>query len=152
MNGASIDSSTGDGYRGVPVLVLGASGFIGRWVARRLCDRGAIVHLVVRDRATASKMFAEFGIVGEAIEADLSRAEAGESVVAATRPAIVFNLAGYGVDRAEREEQSLHAINTALVMALAEAIHKRPAGTWRGQRLVQAGSAAEYGQIKRAAG
>jgi nucleoside-diphosphate-sugar epimerase len=148
LNGASIDSSIGESYRDQPVLVLGASGFIGRWVARRLCDHGAIVHLVVRDRAAASKLFAEFGIVGDVIEADLSRADAGESVVAAARPAIVFNLAGYGVDRSERDEPMLHAINTALVMALAEAVHNSPAGTWRGQRLVQAGSAAEYGQIR----
>ena len=146
MSGGPGEPSIGEEYRDLPVLVLGASGFIGHWVARQLCDRGALAHLIVRDRATASKVFAGSGIAGTVIEADLTAAASVASVVAAVRPAIVFNLAGYGVDRSERDDVALRAINTDLVIALAEAVHESPAGTWRGQRLVQAGSAAEYGQ------
>jgi uncharacterized protein YbjT (DUF2867 family) len=47
-------------YRGVRALVLGASGFIGRWVARTLCAQGASVCLVVRDKVVAKKVFSNY--------------------------------------------------------------------------------------------
>jgi nucleoside-diphosphate-sugar epimerase len=61
------------------------------------------------------------------------------------RPAITFNTAVYGVDPAERDRDMMKAINTALVVELCEQLGAEPAPGWRGQRLVHAGSALEYG-------
>src|SRR5688572_11323684 len=45
-----------DPYCGTHVLVFGASGFIGRWVARGLCARGAKLSLVVRNKRIAEQI------------------------------------------------------------------------------------------------
>ena len=49
-------------YRGSRAVVLGAAGFVGRWVARALCAEGANLTLVVRHRAPAATIFAAYGI------------------------------------------------------------------------------------------
>lgn len=43
-------------WRGVPVLVTGADGFIGSWVAERLLDEGAEVVILKRDRPAHSRL------------------------------------------------------------------------------------------------
>lgn len=43
-------------WRGVPVLVTGADGFIGSWVAERLLDEGAEVVILKRDRPAKSRL------------------------------------------------------------------------------------------------
>lgn len=138
--------SIAESYRGVRAMVLGASGFIGRWVARSLCDRGAIVHAVVRDRTTAARVFAEHGIAAEVLEADLRHLSTFEAMLKGVAPAIVFNLAGYGVDRTEQDEGAHQALNTQLVLAVSEALRQVRADGWAGQRLIHAGSAQEYGR------
>ena len=86
-------------YRGLIVVVLGGSGFLGRWVARKLCLQGALVHLVVRNRAHAKTVFAQYGVDGEIFELDLANdAGALRDLLLAVRPVITFNLAGYGID------------------------------------------------------
>jgi UDP-glucose 4-epimerase len=130
-------------YAGVSALVLGASGFIGAWVARRLHAAGARVHAVGRDRVRVS------GAVGEAaadiITADLSHRGAVLPIIESVRPAIVFNLAGYGVDRVERDPAMMVAINANLVAELCERLSSDAASSWSGLRLIHVGSALEYG-------
>ena len=135
-----------EAYRGVRAVVLGASGFIGCWVARGLCEHGAIVHAVVRDRAAAAKRFAEYRVIADTIEADLTQPGALQAILRDARPSIVINLAGYGVDRTERDEHTLESLNAHLVAALTEAVGQLRADAWRGQRLVHVGSAQEYGR------
>ena len=65
-------AAIGNDYRGADAVVLGASGFIGRWVARALASRGAIVHPVVRHRAAAEKILDAYGVTGRPVTADLS--------------------------------------------------------------------------------
>jgi nucleoside-diphosphate-sugar epimerase len=122
---------------GSRVLVLGASGFIGRWVARGMTARGAQATLVVRDAAAAAPILERWGARGELVTADLSCSGEGTRLVRHLAPQIVFNLAGYGVDRSERDDPSAHALNTALVRELAESCGD--------VRLVHVGSALEYG-------
>ena len=57
----------GEQYRKVPVLVLGAGGFIGRWVARALSSMGADLRSVVRDAIRAEGIFSRYGVRGKVI-------------------------------------------------------------------------------------
>jgi nucleoside-diphosphate-sugar epimerase len=125
-------------YRRTVALVLGASGFIGRRVARALAERGARVVQAVRDRA-------RWGLAGDVIETDLMRPGNARALVHAVRPTITFNLAGYGVDREERNERAAFRLNAELVAELAAAITEFRHSGWPGADLVHAGSALEYG-------
>jgi UDP-glucose 4-epimerase len=110
------------GYDGIPVAVLGASGFIGRCVVRKLAEQGARILPVGRQ--------------------DLASLE---TLYRRLRPTITFNLAGYGVDPAQREESEAFHVNAELPRALAGAVAATRDARWRGQHLIHAGSAAEYG-------
>lgn len=129
------------------IIVLGAAGFIGRWVSRRLCCQGVKPFLVVRDRAAASRVFRDYEIEGEIIQADFQSLDSVSEFVGQIKPDVIFNLAGYGVDRSERDEEVAYRINAQLVEAVcrAMAIHRNP--NWDGQSIVHAGSALEYGEI-----
>ena len=109
-------------YAGVGAVVLGASGFIGRWVARALGAAGARLHLVVRDPTAAAPVFRRWGVRGEIVCADLARPGELAAVLGAIRPSITFNLAGYGVDRDERDVALAERINAALVEELIDAV------------------------------
>lgn len=140
--------TTGDRpWADVPVLVLGASGFVGRWVARRLTAGGARVTGAVRDPDRARAVFAAYDIAAAVAAVDLADARAVERLFAATRPAITFNLAGYGVDRSERDEQTFTRINVDLVREIADLVEQHAVSGWPGLRLVHTGSALEYGAI-----
>lgn len=134
-------------FAGVRVLVTGAAGFIGRWVARRLGQAGADLILPVLDRDTAEAVFARYGIRGTILELDLGSQESLERLLGEARPAVLINLAGYGVNRSEREEPLFWRINADLPAALAHAMveHREPG--WPGAALIHAGSIAEYGPI-----
>ena len=127
-------------------MLLGASGFIGRWVARALARQGAALILPMRRAGPDDGILARRGIHGERIELDLTDTPRLAELIRQREPAIVFNLAGYGVDRSERDEALSHRINAQLVEVLCDAL-RRPASGWGGIRLVHAGSALEYGAI-----
>lgn len=135
-------------YQGVPVLLLGASGFIGRWVARALGECGAKLFLVVRNRESATDIFKQYGIAGSLIEMDLTAEPASfAELYRDIQPAITFNLAGYGVDRTERNEMRAQQVNTALIGKLCAVISGQQHPSWQGQQLVHIGSALEYGTL-----
>ena len=128
-------------------MVLGASGFIGRWVARALCTRGARVHLVVRNKNIGKNILARSVVEGKMVEADLRDAVSTRTLFGNIRPAITFNLAGYGVDRSERDETTAFEINAQLVKNACEAIARVRDIGWPGRDIVHVGSATEYGAI-----
>ncbi|MCP4357324.1 MAG: NAD(P)-dependent oxidoreductase [Chloroflexi bacterium] len=134
-------------YAGIRVVVLGASGFIGRWTARVLCQQGADVCLAVRDAAVAAPIFAAYDIAGDVVELNLGEETAVTNLIAQYRPAITFNLAGYGVDRSERDETTAYQINAYLLQTLAEAVASHPHPNWGGQQIIHVGSALEYGVL-----
>lgn len=134
-------------YEGTRVLVLGASGFIGRWVARALSEAGADVVVSVRSRATAVPVLDRWGIDAPMLEADLRDDQAVLDVCRAVEPSITFNLTGYGVDAAERDDEPAYAINARLVGRLAEVLAKQQDPRWAGCHLVHVGSALEYGDV-----
>lgn len=137
----------GNPYSGRRIVVTGATGFIGRWVARRLTEQGAELVLIVRDAARARRILAPWEIRGRIWELDLGSSTPLARIFEDIRPAAVFHLAGYGVDRREREEAAFWALNANLPARLAEALAGRIDSTWPGAHLVHAGSIAEYGPI-----
>jgi nucleoside-diphosphate-sugar epimerase len=136
-----VNSNTTALYKDVRVLVLGASGFIGRQVASRLGQSGADLALAVRNtNSLSTKQFS-----GEILEIDLLDFEAVSGLITQTSPTVVFNLAGYGIDPGERDETKARRINADLLPVVTKAISRVPASRWRGQRIVHTGSALEYG-------
>jgi nucleoside-diphosphate-sugar epimerase len=133
-------------YRDRRVLVFGGSGFIGRWVARRLADAGADLFLAAREPDLVAPRWAALGVRGVPLKADLSRPGTASEVIRSVRPSITFNLAGYGVDPLERDEALGERINRDLVAELARAAGDCLDPRWVGQHLIHAGTAAEYGE------
>jgi dTDP-glucose 4,6-dehydratase len=134
-------------YEGATVLVTGASGFIGRWVARTLCSQRANVNLVVRNKSVAEKIFSKYGVYGNIFEVDLLNSEMVVDLFQRVRPSITFNLAGYGVDPSERDEKTAYQINAYLVEAVCKAMRSIQDTDWSGQDVIHVGSALEYGII-----
>lgn len=136
-----MDSRIAAQYRDVRVLVLGASGFIGRWVTRRLMGVGADLAVAVRDPAS---MEGEV-LFGPPLLVDLLDFEAVSDLIDQVRPSVIFNLAGYGIDPNERHADTARLINAELPPLLLESLHPLTGPPWRGQRIVHTGSALEYG-------
>ena len=141
----------GDGsnpYHRLPVAVIGATGFVGRWVARELSRRGSDLFLFVRSATAAASVVAEYGIRGELVEADLLQApDCLVGPFQRIRPAITFNLSGYGVRPDERDERLADRVNSRFPPALCDAVGSVEPRDWAGQALVHAGSALEYGEV-----
>lgn len=131
----------GSAYAREDVLVLGASGFIGRWVARALAQAGARLHLGSRrppppDLRAASR---SVHLV------DLLEHGALESLIAQLDPRWIFNLVGYGVDPRERDASLSNRLNAELPSRLAEATRRRDRDATT--TIVHVGSMAEYGPV-----
>lgn len=140
---------TGDGDRalaGRRVLVLGATGFVGRWTVRVLERWGAEVVPHARDAERARSVLAGTAAGERIVRADLAEADRIEEVVRRVRPATVFNLVGYGVDRSERDERTAYRINDALVGEICRAASRHGAAEAEGVAVVHVGSALEYGE------
>jgi len=139
--------SSNDPYRDIHIVVIGASGFIGRWVARDLAARGARLSLVVRDRLAAEQIFWAYGVHGNVFEADLENLETVTKLLETLKPCMVFNLAGYGMDRSGRDNKSAYQINARLVRVILNSMAKVRNPLWMGQDIVHVGTALEYGII-----
>ncbi|REJ78236.1 MAG: NAD(P)-dependent oxidoreductase [Acidobacteria bacterium] len=133
-------------YEGARALVLGAGGFIGLWVSRLLSEAGAEVTTALRNGASAG-LLETFGVRSEIRVSDLMTAGSLKHLISSARPSIVFNLAGYGIDRTETDEETAFKINSGLVNQVCEAVDSGPAGGWNKLRVVHAGSAMEYGAV-----
>jgi nucleoside-diphosphate-sugar epimerase len=134
-------------YAGRRVLLTGATGFMGQWVARLLNAAGANLCVSGRDASALHNFCDAHHFASEVFEADLSRSGAFSSLYNFAMPDITLNLAGYGVDRTEQDAALFAAINTRLVQEIAETIAANRAGAWTGLRLVHVGSAFEYGSV-----
>ena len=129
------------------MLVLGAGGFIGRWVARALSSAGADLCLGVRDATRAERIFSRYGVTGKVMAADLTNPESIRSLLLDARPAVLFNLAGYGVDPSERDEKAAYQMNADLIRTICRTLVSAGDTTWPGQQFVHVGSALEYGSL-----
>ncbi|MDX1578745.1 MAG: NAD(P)-dependent oxidoreductase [Gemmatimonadota bacterium] len=124
-------------------LVLGASGFIGRWVAAALEGAGARVTPVARDREAAEAALTMAGVRAVPVTADLADFDEAAALVREGGPHVVCNLVGYGVDRSERDADVAQRLNAELPARLAALAREN------GAALVHAGSALEYGVADR---
>ena len=118
-----------------PALVVGATGFIGRRLVRRLVEAGSRVHcLVFPERGQASR-------IGELAGAVPVSAAAGDAdaLARASRAAgaeVVYTLAAAGVAPAARDPAILAAGNADLLVRLIAAAAAAPprlflhAGSW----------------------
>ncbi len=136
-----------DAYRDVSALVLGAGGFIGRWVARSLSSLGADLHMAARDAPALTRVARGYGLHGQSHLVDLAEPGAARELCARLRPAIVFNLAGYGVDPSERDQALAERLNRDLPGEVAHAMLGCAGGQWSGKSVVHAGTALEYGPV-----
>lgn len=135
-------------YSGVRVLVAGASGFIGRWVARLLSQAGADLWLLSRDPGALGSICHAYSIRGKGIFTSLDEPQAFRRAYQVLRPAVTFNLVGYGVDPNERDSALAQALNAQLVGEMAETIAATNGPRWEGLRMIHVGSAFEYGPIR----
>lgn len=134
-------------YKEKNVVILGASGFIGRWLARALSKNGAHVFLFVRDKLAANIIFNQYEINGIIFEHDLVANEASlKDLFQTISPDLVFNLAGYGVDPNQRDKVTAYKVNAGLIETICHAISETKSDTWNGQNIVHVGSALEYGK------
>lgn len=131
-------------FRYTRALVLGANGFVGHWVARALRAQGAHLMCAVRTIEGAERL-ARHQLGAVVVRRDLGDLDALASWIPALRPSVIFNLAGYGVDRGERDEALGDLMNHRLVEALGHVVAAMPRDEWNGARLVHVGSALEYG-------
>jgi UDP-glucose 4-epimerase len=132
-------------YDGLRVVVLGATGFIGRWVARELCAKGASVSTIVRDKKRADEIFSKYQIHAKIYEVDLIDNDQILTLFKKIRPCVTFNLAGYGVDKTENESEMAYRINSELVSHISRAQYEICDRNWEGRDLIHVGSAFEYG-------
>jgi len=121
------------------LLLLGASGFIGRHVLQMV---GKTADVVVVTRNAASLELS--GVTVQ--ELDLTVDTALEHCLHQTKPDVVINLAGYGIDPRERDPSAFEAVNTVLPARITRAL-AGIGSDWPGTRLVHAGSALEYGRL-----
>lgn len=121
------------------VLVTGASGFVGRWVARLATAAGAEVILAARDAAAVERLRPDWRLAGPVEQVDLSAPGSGGQLVERVAPGLVVNCCGYGVDRSERDEGLATRLNAHLPGELAAA------AATVGAVLVHLGTALEYG-------
>lgn len=134
-------------YQNARVIVLGASGFIGRWVARTIPDE-AKTYLVVRHFDSSQRLLTAYNAKGTLIQIDLLNFSDLPRLFSEVQPSIVFNLAGYGVDPTERDSHLMHEINAELPRVICELIKSHHDRAWIGQNLIHAGTALEYGTAK----
>jgi UDP-glucose 4-epimerase len=129
------DDHDTDALRGCPVLVTGATGFLGRHLARRLLRFGAEVHALTR--STTSVLPDLPGVTWH--RGDLTDADALGRLMRRIAPTAVFHLAS----QVQGHRESVLALpmleaNTAAAVAVMTAAHDLP-----GCRVVLAGSIEE---------
>jgi nucleoside-diphosphate-sugar epimerase len=135
-------------YAGVRVLVFGATGFIGAWLARRLLQIGSQLTVAARSANAAARLHSWSGGEVPFMTCDVCNDECVRETVSRVRPHITFNLAGYGVDRTERDEAQAQRVNARFVGVLCEAVAESRDPGWTGAALVHAGTQLEYGPVR----
>lgn len=122
-----------------PVLVTGASGFVGACVARALVARGHAVHVLLRDPARAWRLTDILDRM-TVHRADLVDAASVGRCLAAVRPRVVLHLAAHGAYESQSDARTILDANVVGTLHLLQAAVEH--GT---ELVVQTGSSSEYG-------
>src|ERR1043166_4124421 len=123
-------------------LVTGSTGFIGGALVQRLVHEGVEVTCLVREKARPFPIERLSDV--RVIEIPAFEGEALKSCLADVRADVVFNLAAYGVQPADRDPGLLIEGNVGMVAHLLEAVAE-----WPIRRFIHTGSSAEYGHAAR---
>lgn len=123
-----------------PVLVTGATGFIGSHLVRRLLALGTDVHVMVRRSSDLSRIREEIGRVtchhGELEEEGSVRAAVEEA-----RPRTIFHFASHGGHPGQEDPDRVFRTNLSGTAHLLSSC-----GEFGFSRFVHAGSSTEYGK------
>lgn len=122
-----------------PVLVTGASGFIGACAARALVRRGQPVHLLLRDPQRAWRLRDLLGMCG-VHHGDLRDRAAVRGCINAARPQVILHCATHGAYEAQSDAGEILSTNILGTQNLFEIASG--AGV---SLVVQTGSSSEYG-------
>jgi len=136
-------------WSGAPVLVTGAQGFIGSWLAERLLDAGAEVVVPLRDRAPGSRFHVD-GIERRCtvVQADVSDYESLLRIIHQYRFKAVFHLAAQAlVGIANRSPLATYESNVRGTYMLLEAVRAAGVVGDRVERVVVASSDKAYGDV-----
>ena len=136
-------------YAGARALVFGGTGFVGPWLVRAALDHGAQITVAGRS-ASAAAALRDWcgGATVEFLECDVCDDEVVQRTVQAVRPHVTFNLAGYGVNREERDEAQAYRVNARFPGVLCGAVSGSRDASWAGAALVHAGTQLEYGPLE----
>jgi nucleoside-diphosphate-sugar epimerase len=130
------------GTHAIPLLITGASGFVGARVVRLALERGHAVTAVIGPRSPAHRLMSMHREI-EIVRADITDGVALERVAATARPQACVHLAAAGAVVRENDLGALLAANTVAPALLAGALARAGA-----TRLVTAGSSSEYGPVE----
>jgi polyisoprenyl-phosphate glycosyltransferase len=119
-----------------PILVLGAGGFVGANLLRRLLGHREDVFGVVRSLPA----WRLDGIDRHILEADLNDLAAARNLVANVRPRTVFNCTAYGAYSFETDFDLIYRTNFTALVQLVELLADTDLAAF-----VHAGSSSEYG-------
>jgi UDP-glucose 4-epimerase len=133
-------------FTGQDILVVGATGFIGQRLVRRLVEAGARVWAGAAPDEPPERIAALPSQV-ERLVFDLRDAEAVQNGVVEAAPHIVFHLAAVGVTNPEVDPTLALEVNVGGVIHLLEVLKGRSA-----RRVVLVGTCYEYGAREAAEG
>ncbi len=126
---------------GRPVLVTGATGFVGANLARRLADIGAEVHFPLRPESSTWRLDSVMDAM-RPHHGDLTDPSFVDALVDEVRPAAVYHLAAYGSNQAQSDPQQIVRVNVTGTLNLLQA-----AARTRPDVFVYAGTSSEYGSV-----
>ena len=122
------------------IFLTGATGFIGSHLLKRLIKEGCKVHISIRPDSFLWRI-EEFKNDFTSHKIDLTDFEAVKLLIQQIKPAIIFNLAAYGVDYRQQNIHQTIDINLIASANLFEAFRIN-----NGHRFIHTGSCSEYGK------
>lgn len=122
-----------------PVLVTGATGFIGSGLVRRLIGRGADVHVTVREESNTWRLDEILDDI-TLHTVDLTHAEGINALVKKIRPGAVFHCAVYGGYSEQNEVDRIIRVNVEGTAHLLNILSEIGCGCF-----INTGSSSEYG-------
>jgi dolichol-phosphate mannosyltransferase len=125
-----------------PILIIGASGFIGAKLFFSLAKRRKDVYAASRDPQSSWRLarVPPFATQQQLIEMDLTEPDSVRSVLERIKPRTVMNLSAYGAYERQQQAVRIHDVNYMGTLNLVLAL--RDVGC---EALVNAGSSSEYG-------
>ncbi len=127
MTQAAQQIASGNDWRGVKVLVTGASGFKGSWLCQVLLSLGAEVYGTVRNRYHPMSAYGVLGLDQKIVKvaADLAQSEEIFDVINAVGPEVIFHLGARSqVPVALRDPKRTYEINVMGTINILEACRR----------------------------